>query len=53
MEYDLTDYSFYLEAELDAEIQRLSDEAMEREYAERQIADLELELEVKYMLEMI
>lgn len=50
MEYDIADYSFYLEAERDEMLRQ----AVEAERAaEAQIADLELELEVKYMLEMI
>jgi hypothetical protein len=47
--YDLTDYSFYLEAERDEELRK----AVEADRADEQISDLELELEVKYMLEMI
>lgn len=44
------DYSFFLEAERDEALRQAVDE---ERAAEAQIVDLELELEVKYMLEMI
>jgi len=49
MEYDLTDYSFYLEAERDEQFRQ----ALEQEAHEQSVDSVLLEMEIMQMLEMI
>lgn len=51
--YDLTDYSFFLEAERDAQLDEAVAEDRAREADDAVIEDIVLEYEVKNMMEMM
>jgi len=51
--FDLTDYSMFLDAERDALLDAAVAEDRAREADDRMLEDLELDMEVKIMLEMI
>lgn len=51
--YDLTDYSFFLEAERDAQIEQALEDERAREADDAVLEDIVLEYEVKLMMEMM